>query len=45
MLVFLAVNRIEMEYAQEELIAIILLMASDRADCGAPAQQRLAHQA
>ena len=38
MLVFFAVNRIEMEYAQEELIAIILLMASDRADCGAPAQ-------
>ena len=31
MLVFFAVNRIEMEYAQEELIAIILLMASDRA--------------
>lgn len=38
MLVFLAVNGIEMEYAQEELIAIILLMASDRADCGALAQ-------
>ena len=37
-LVFLAVNGIEMEYAQEELIAIILLMASDRADCGALAQ-------
>ena len=38
MLVFLAVNGIEMEYAQEELIAIILRMASDRADCGALAQ-------
>ena len=38
MLVFLAVNGSEMEYAQEELIAIILLMASDRADCGALAQ-------
>lgn len=45
MLVFLAVNGIEMAYAQEELIEIILRVASGRADCSALAQWLLAHQA
>ena len=44
MLVFLALNGIELEHTQEELVEIILRVASDKADCKDLLQWILLHE-
>ena len=44
MLVFLALNGIELDHTQEELVEIILRVASDRADCKDLLQWILLHE-